>query len=282
MSRTHSLAALILLTALWTPAMAQSADQPVDALSEVGIDQKLGNRIPVDLHFTDEEGKSLALGSFFETKRPVLLALVYYECPMLCNEILHGVLRAVRTMEFRPGREFEIVAVSINPAETPGQALRSKHALLDSLNRPGSEEGWHFLTGDKDSIDKLASSVGFRYVFDPKTDLFNHAAAIMLVTPEARLSQYFYGVEYSARDLRLALVEAATDKIGTFRDQVLLYCFQYDPATGKYSLLIMRVLRILGVFTVLILVGLILLLQRSSRRRGAARHSAPETGSPLS
>lgn len=225
-----------------------------EQLKDTGIDQKIGAKVPLDLVFTGEDGVKRPLREFV-SDRPAILALVYYECPMLCNMVLQGVLRSVRAMPLEVGRDFDIIAVSFDPAETPTLALDKKKEFVARYQRPGGERGWRFLTGDAENIRRITSAAGFRYRWDDKANRWIHASGVMILTPGGVLSKYFYGVEYSARDLRLGLVEASQGRVGNPVDQILLYCFHYDPALGKYSLLVLRVLRIAAVATVL---GLIL------------------------
>ena len=236
-----------------------------EVLKKVGIEQKLNSQIPLDLSFRDEAGREVRLGEYFRSGRPVVLTLVYYECPMLCNQVLNGTVGALQALSFTPGREFEVVTVSFDPREGPELAAKKKETYLKRFGREGAGEGWHFLTGDKASIDALAQSVGFRYVWDEQSQQFAHASAIMVATPEGRLSHYFYGIEYSPKDLRLALVEASEGRIGSPVDELILYCYHYDPATGKFAP-VMAVLRVAGVLTVFGVVALILLLVRRTRR----------------
>lgn len=244
------------------------------ALTDVGITQKLDQQVPLDLVFRDESGTRVPLSTYFG-KRPVVLALVYYECPMLCTLTLNGLLRALRALSMLPGREFDIVTVSFNPSETVKQAAEKKRAYLAQLGRKGAEQGWHFLTGDTDSIRALTRAVGFSYRWDTASKQYAHATGLMVLTPAGKLSRYFYGVEYAAGDLRLALIEAADNKIGSAVDQVLLYCYRYDPTTGKYALVIMNVIRVAGVATVLALLGAVFVFLRRDRR------TAPGLGAPL-
>lgn len=216
------------------------------ALKDVGIDQRLDAQIPLNLVFNDESGRALPLSTYFTGKKPVVLVLVYYRCPMLCSEILNGLTAALKTVSLNPGQDFEVVAVSFDPKDTPEIAAAKRQSYLRRYNRPNTANGWHFLTGDERNIKALTDAAGFHYTYDPKTDQFAHASAVMIVTPAGKMSKYFYGVEYSARDLRLGLVEASADKIGTPVDQILLFCFHYDPATGKYGALTMTSLRIAG------------------------------------
>jgi protein SCO1/2 len=254
-------------------ALSSSA-QPVN-LDRVGIDQKLNTQVPLDLQFRDEAGRQIRLGDFFG-KRPVFLSLVYYDCPMLCTYVLNGMAGAFRTLSFNVGNEFEVVTVSINPAETPALASAKKKVYLKTYGRPAAAKGWHFLTGEEPQIKALADAVGFRYTYDPESKQFAHAAGIMLLTPQGRLSRYFYGVEYPPRDLRLALVEASSERIGSPVDHILLYCMHYDPTTGKYGVVIMRVLRLAGLGTLAMLVGFVGLMAWRGRRRTVAKGNAPE------
>jgi protein SCO1 len=217
-----------------------------DSLKGVGIDQKLDQQVPLNLTFRDEFGRDVPLSSFFQSGKPVILALVYYRCPMLCTQILSGLEGALRVLTFNPGKEFEVVAISFDPKDTVEIAAAKKQMYLKRYNRPGTANGWHFLTGDQANIKALTDTIGYHYKYDPKTDQFAHASGVMIVTPDGRLSKYFYGVEYSPRDLRLGLVEAAQNKIGNPVDQLLLFCFHYDPATGKYGAVAMNMVRFAG------------------------------------
>ncbi len=216
------------------------------ALKGVGIDQRLDAQIPLSLNFTDESGRSVPLSTYFNGNKPVVLALVYYRCPMLCSEIMNGLAGALKAVTLNPGRDFEVVAVSFDPKDTPEIAGAKKASYLHRYNRANTANGWHFLSGDEANIKALTDALGFHYSYDPVTDQFAHASAVMIATPQGKLSKYFYGVEYSARDLRLGLVDASSNKIGTPVDQILLFCFHYDPATGKYGALTMSALRIFG------------------------------------
>jgi protein SCO1/2 len=214
-------------------------------LHGVGIDQKLDQQVPLNLMFRDEAGHAVPLSMFFHGK-PVLLAPVYYRCPMLCTQILNGVAGALKAVSFDPGKDFEVVAFSFDPKDTPEIASAKRQMYLKRYGRPGTANGWHFLTADPPSIQSLTEAIGFHYRYDAVNDQFAHASAVMLLTPEGRLSRYFYGVEYSPRDLRLGLVEASANKIGNPVDEALLFCFHYDPATGKYGAFAMNLLRLAG------------------------------------
>ncbi len=215
-------------------------------LAGVGIDQKLNEHVPLYLKFRDETGREVALSSFFQSKKPVLLVLAYYRCPMLCTQILTGVASSLKAVSFNPGRDFEVVSVSFDPKDTPEIAAAKKQMYLKRYGRADSANGWHFLTGDEANIKALTDAVGYHYKYDPATDQFAHASGIMIVTPEGRLSRYFYGVEYAPRDVRLGLVEASENRIGTPVDQMLLFCYHYDPKTGKYGAVVMNMIRFAG------------------------------------
>ncbi len=233
------------------------------ALQEVRIEQKLDQQLPLDLVFRDESGQQVQLGRFFG-KKPVVLALVYYDCPMLCTQVLNGMVTSFRVLPFQIGNEFEVVTVSFDPRETSALAVSKKKVYVDYLPermRSNAHNGWHFLTGDQASIDKLTQAVGFHYRYDEATKQFAHGSAIMLTTPQGKLSRYFYGIDYSARDLRLGLIESSANKIGSPVDQLLLYCYHYDPATGKYGAAVMRVMRIAGVITLLGILAMLFFLR---------------------
>ncbi len=222
------------------------------ALREVGIEQRLNQQVPLDLTFKDESGKTVRLGDYFRGK-PVVLSLVYYKCPMLCNLVMNGELRSFRQVQQTLGRDFEAVTVSFDPSETPALAAEKKASYVDKYNRPGAAEGWHFLTGADDQIHKLADSVGFSYRWDDKTKQWAHASGIMILTPQGLVSRYQYGIEYSKNDLRLSLVDSSANKIGSITDQMLLFCYHYDPTKGKYTFAIMNALRVAGTASVLAL-----------------------------
>jgi protein SCO1/2 len=234
-------------------------------LRGVGIDQRLNNQVPLDLKFRDEIGQTVPLGSYFG-KKPVILSLVYYSCPMLCTMAENGLLNALRDVRFSIGEEYQVVTVSIDPTETPEMAMGKKAVYVGLYGRPSAKQGWHFLVGDEPSIRALARAVGFHYNYIPETKQFAHATGIIVLTPKGKVSRYFYGILYPARDIRLALVEASNERIGNSVDAVLLYCCQYDPATGKYGVVVSRVLKIAGVLTLLSMGTLILGLSRGGRR----------------
>jgi protein SCO1/2 len=244
----------------------QTATGLPPALKKVGIDQRLNEQLPLDAVFKDEQGNEVRLGQFFNGK-PVVLALVYYTCPMLCNQVLNGMLGAFRQMSFNAGEQFEVVTVSFDTKETPQLAAAKKQTYITGYNRPSGAAGWHFLTGDDANIKRLTEAVGFRYIWDEQTKQFAHASGIMVATPDGKLARYFYGIDYPSKDLRLALVEASANKIGTPVDTLLLFCYHYDPSTGKYGVVIMNVIRLGGVVTIILIAGLLLVLRRISRKR---------------
>ncbi len=244
------------------------ASQRPAILDKVGIDQRLNERLPLDLEFRDETGKSVRLGDYFGSK-PVVLTLVYYDCPQLCNQVLQGFVTSLRGLTFEPGKEFSVVTVSFDPRETPDLAARKRESYLKSYGRPAAGSGWHFLTGSEASIKTLTETVGFRYAWDEETRQFAHLSGIMVLTPDGHLSRYFYGIEYGPRDLRLGLVEASQGKIGTLADQVMLLCYHYDPTTGQYGLILINLIRIGGVLTVAGLLALFFVFR--SRSKGSVK-----------
>ena len=271
-------AAIVALLAGAFHAAASADDAPARpdgrprALQGVEIAQRLNSRVPLDLPFRDEAGRAVRFGDYFG-QRPVVLALVYYECPMLCTQVLNGLAAALGAVSFDTGREFDVVAVSFDPRETPKLAAEKKGTYVTRYGRPGAEKGWHFLTGDAPSIAALTEAVGFRYRFDPATGQFAHASAVYVLTPGGVLARYFYGIEYAPRDLRLALVEASRGRIGSPVDQLLLYCFHYDPVEGKYGAVAMNIVRLGGILTVLALSTFLIASWRRdkrARRLGAA------------
>ena len=241
-------------------------------LKNVGIEQNLNQPISPDLMFQDDLGRSVRLGDLFG-KRPIILNLVYYNCPMLCGEVLSGLENSLRMMSFDVGKEFDVITVSFDPTETPEMAAKKKGDFLRRYKRAGAEQGWHFLVGPKISVDALTKAAGFQYQYDEKTKQFAHAAAILILTPQGKIAQYYYGIEFPPKDLRLGLVEAGAGKIGNVVDQLLLYCYHYDPEQGKYSATILRVLRMAGVATMLFIGTFIFVMIR----RGPA-HDAEAVG----
>jgi protein SCO1 len=246
---------------------------PNKVLSDVGVDQKLDTQLPPGLTFRDETGKTVRLEDYLG-KRPLLLSLVYYECPGLCTMTLNGISRSLKPLKFTPGKEFDILTVSFDPREGPELAAAKKERYVQMYGRPGAAGGWHFLTGDEANTKALCEAVGFRYAYDEMTKQYAHAAAIMVVTPQGKVSRYFYGLEYSTRDLEFGLMEASNERIGSLADGAVLYCYTYNPASGKYSLSIMRVLRVAAVLTLVLLGGFILLMLRRDRDKAAADAAA--------
>jgi protein SCO1/2 len=235
--------------------------------SQVGIEQKLGTRLPLELTFKDETGKTVRLSGYFG-KRPVILVMAYYECPMLCTVVLNELTRAMNGLDLRVGKDFEVVTVSISPTETPELAAKKKANYVKSYNYEGADKGWHFLVGEEQNIKRLADAVGFNYVYDPKTKQYAHSAGIMIATPDGKLSRYLIGVDFAPRDLKFALAESSQGKIGNPVLSAVLYCFQYDPSTGRYGLVVLRVIQLAGIITVLSLATLIggaILLERRRR-----------------
>lgn len=246
-----------------------------NALEKVGIDQHLNEQLPLDAMFRDELGKDVQLGEYFK-ERPVALVFVYYECPMLCNQVLNGLLGTAKTLSLEVGKDYDIVAISFDPRENekPGLAGEKKQSFVDRYDRPGSAAGWHFLTGSEESIRRATDAVGFHYAWDEQTQQFAHASALMIATPEGRLARYIYGIEYPPKDLKLGLIEASDRKIGSPVDALLLYCYHYDPAAGSYrSKIAISAMRIGGVTIICGLAALyggLYLYQRKRRLSGAA------------
>ena len=254
------------------PSGIVGAGEKPALLQGIGIDQRLDAPLPLGLAFRDEAGRAVSLGDYFG-KRPVILALVYYNCPMLCTQVLNGLVGSLNTMSLSAGTDFDVVAVSFDPREGPEAARTKKEAYLTRYKHPAADMGWHFLTGREADIRSLAQAVGFRYRYDERLEQFAHASAIFVATPDGRLARYFYGIEYAPRDLRLALVEASAGKIGTPVDQILLFCFHYDPASGKYGAAVVNLVRLAGLATVALLAASLWVMSRRSRRlsRGEAR-----------
>ena len=238
------------------------------ALREIGFDQHLDEPLPLDISFADEQGRAVRLRDYFGA-RPVVLALVYYDCTMLCTQVLNSLTSALSTLSLDIGKDFDVVTVSFDPREKPPLAAAKKRSYLERYKRPGAEAGWHFLTGEKPAIDRLTSAVGFRYVWDDSLQQFAHPTGIVVLTPDGRLSRYLFGVEYWPRDLRFALIDASAGKIGSPVEQVLLYCYHYDPETGRYGFIVMRAVRLAAAATVLALGAFITVMIRRDRR-GAA------------
>jgi len=276
------LVALLLATPAWAatqPAIGQPASEQPAMLRDVGFDQRLDQQVPLDLVFRNEDGDAVTLASLLHGK-PVILQLAYYRCPMLCTLVLNGLLSAMRALPFDVGQEFDVVIVSFDPTDTPEQARQKKATYIAEYRRPNAAAGWHFLTGDAPSIERLAASVGFRYRYDPERKEFAHAAGITVLTPKGVIARYFFGVEFAPRDLKFGLMEAAENRIGSPIDQLLLFCYHYDPSTGRYSAAVLNSVRAGGVLTLLALGGFIVWAMRRDRAArarpglaaGASRH----------
>jgi protein SCO1 len=254
------------------PGLRPEAGPPSNAmpsaLQQVKFDQKLDAQLPADAVFKDDTGKTVRLGDYFG-ERPVVLAFVYYECPMLCNQILNGLVSGVGVLDQTVGTDFDVVAISFDARETPTQAAAKKATYLDRYQRPGSERGWHFLTGDEATIKRVTDTAGFQFAWDAATQQFAHASGIIVTTPEGKLSRYLFGIEYPPRDLKFALMESSAGKIGSVVDQVLLYCYHYEPATGSYSLVAMNAVRMGGVVTMVALLGFVAISLRRDNRAQA-------------
>lgn len=269
------LAICVSLSSLTTPVRAQLAAYNQDAtygkpasenpFANIGLDQRLNTQIPLNLQFRDQNGKAVQLEEYFGEK-PVILSFAYYDCPMLCTLVINGLIRTLRTMSLSAGTDFNIVTISINHRDTTAAAALKRQTSLQSYSRKGAENGWSFLTGDEATIQQITQAVGFRYAYDEQSKQYQHPSGIMVLTPDGKLSRYFYGVEYAPRDVRLGLVEASAGKIGSPVDQVLLLCFHYDPTTGKYGLVITRALQLSGLMTVLVLGSFMLISLRRDRR----------------
>ncbi len=259
MTRRHF---AVILPLLVTCARTTYADDGLpELLRGVGIEQRLNAQVPLDLILRDEGGQEVRLAAYFGDK-PVILSLAYYECPMLCTQVLNGLASALKVLSFDIGKQFNVVTVSFNPNDTAALAAAKKQTYLKEYGRPGAADAWHFLTGDAAAIARLTESVGFRYRYDPEHRQYAHAAGIMILTPQGKIARYFYGVEFAPRDVRLALVEAAGSRIGSPVDQLLLFCFHYDPATGRYGAVVMNVVRVAGALTVLALTTFLIIMWR--------------------
>jgi len=249
------------------PAPGVPSSQMPKVLSEVAYEQRLNAQLPLDLPFKDEDGRVVKLGDYFG-KRPVVMAFVYFECPMLCTQVLNGLTTSLSILPESAGKEFDVVAVSFDPRETPALANGKKKSHLDRYQRAGSEQGWHFLTGDEASIKALTAAAGFKYVWDDRTKQFAHPSGILVTTPDGKVARYFFGIEYAPRDVKFALIESSAGRIGNLVDQLLLYCYHYDPATGSYGFVAMGAVRLGGAVTLLALVGFVVVSIRRDNRAG--------------
>jgi protein SCO1 len=250
------------------PEPGMPSSQTPTVLSNVSFEQRLNEQLPLDLAFKDEAGNTVKLGQYFGRK-PVILTFVYYECPMLCTEVLNGLESSLRVLNETIGKEFDVVTVSFDPKETPVLAAGKKKAYLERYKRPEAEQGWHFLTGSQQSIDTLTKAAGFHYVWDEASHQFAHASGIIVTTPAGKVSRYFLGIEHSPRDVKFALIESSNEKIGTLAERVLLYCYHYDPAKGNYGFVAMRAVRVGGAATILALVGFMFIsIRRDQKANG--------------
>ena len=258
----------LLLAAFALPAQTvpinagQAAATMPLALRNVGFEPALNAPMPLDLPFRDETGRDVQLRDYFGQQKPVVLAFVYYGCPMLCDQVEQGVVGALRMLTFNPGRDYDVVFVSFDSRETPEMAAEKKKKALVHFRRPETDSGWHFLTGSKESIEAATKAANFRFSFDARNNLFAHASGVMILTPDGRISRYFYGIEYPGRDMRLGLVDASAGKIGSPIDHVLLFCYHYDPTAATYSASILKMIRLGGVLTILCIIGGILISRR--------------------
>ncbi len=285
MNYKNTIAAVILPFAAAAVAGAQTIPANVgkssaglpSQLQNVGFEPPLNAQLPLDLAFRDESGREVTLREY-SGQRPVLLALVYYGCPMLCNQVEMGVVGTLKMLSFTPGRDYEVVFVSFDPRENPAMAAQKKEAAMSHFGRRETASGWHFLTGSQESIDALTKAANFRYSFDTRINIFAHASGIMLLTPDGRISRYFYGVEYPSRDVRLGLVDASAGKIGTPIDRLLLYCFEYNPESARYSATILKIVRLGGLLTIVTIVAAILLFRRRDLRSTSAKLQPPLHG----
>jgi protein SCO1/2 len=235
-------------------------------LRQVGYDQHLGQQVPLGLAFRDEAGRTIHLSDYFGHQRPVVMVMAYYQCPMLCNLVLQSTTGSLKTLTQSVGKDFDVVVASIAPNETPAMAAEKKKDMIARYGRTGSDAGWHFLTGSQESITALAHAVGFRYVYDPQLHQYAHPAGIVILTPSGRISRYLFGLDYAPRDVRLGLLESGGERIGSVVDQVLLYCFHYNPAMGRYSAMTMNILRLAAGVTILAMTLLVFLLRRRESR----------------
>ena len=252
--------------------VGQSSNGLPPALLNVGFDPELNKQIPPDIAFTDEYGRHVQLKDYFG-KKPVVLAFVYFTCPMLCNQVEQTLVGTLKMISFNPGTDYEVVFISFDPSDTPDEALKKKHEAMSRFARPSTEPGWHFLTGSKEAIEAATKAADFRFNYDPKTRLFGHASGILLLTPDGRISRYFFGVDYPPSNVRLGLVDASSGKIGTAADHLLLFCYQYDPTKARYSATILSVIRMGGVVTLFCMVIGFVIFRRRDHRPDASGKS---------
>jgi protein SCO1 len=252
----------------YDPSMSESVGLP-EALKKVGIEQKLGSPLPLETEFKDEDGNTVKLSNYFNKGRPVIVAFVYYECPMLCNQVLNGLTGSLKGITFDAGKDFDVLAISFDDREfdKPDLARNKKQSYLERYGRPGTEKGWHFLTGSKESIAKVTDAAGFSFKWDEKSNQFAHSAAIMVATPEGQMSRYLYGIEYAPKDVKFAVMESAQNKVGNPAEKLLLYCYHYDPSTGKYGLAILNVIRLGGIATLIGMGAMGFIFWRRNKRK---------------
>ena len=245
------------------------AHQMPGMLKDVTFQQQLGEQLPLDAAFKDEAGRDVRLGDYFKTGKPVVFAFVYYQCTMLCTQVMNGISSALKVVPFEVGKDFEVVLVSFDPRDTPQAATEKKAAHLQYWSTEKTAGAWHFLTGTEPEIRRTTQAAGFSYAWDARNNQFAHVSGVLVTTPEGRLSRYFYGIEYSPKELRLALVESGKGAIGSKIDELLLYCFHYDPESGRYGVVVMNLIRLGGVVTVALVAGFILLMRRRETRTPA-------------
>lgn len=263
------------------PKQGTPASELPPQLKDVTFKQQLNAQLPLDAPFTDETGRTVALGDYFTGRKPVLLAFVYYQCPMLCTQVMNGISSSLKAVPFAAGKDFDVVLVSFDPRDTPAAAAEKKQAHLQYWGAQATAGAWHFLTGSEASIKRATAAAGFNYRWDASTEQFAHVSAVLVATPDGRLSRYFYGVEYSPKELRMALVESGQGRIGTVMDELLLFCYHYDPAAGRYGVIAMNLVRIGGVLTVALMAGFILLMYRRDSKPTAPTTPGGEPRVPL-
>jgi protein SCO1/2 len=264
-----SLTALVAALGLF-PGASQAQEGVANPLDKMGFDQRLDQTVPLDLSFVDDQGTAVRLGDYFSSGRPVILTMGYYECPTLCSVVRSGLAQSLSAISLDVGRDFAVVSVSIDPDETPMVAQSTKTLVTQRYARPGTEPGWHFLTGDQEAISQLAAAIGFRYYYDEKIAQYGHPSGIVMLTERGKIARYFYGIDYPATDLRLGLVETSEGKIGNPIDQFMLFCYQYDPVTARYTGLVMNMIRAGGIAIVLTVGGGLLIARQLGRRKDLA------------
>lgn len=276
-SPLHRHGILLLAALCLICATAQAQLRTKEIVQEVGIDQHLEAQLPLDAVLVDEQGRKVRLGEFFHDGKPVIVAFVYFRCPMLCTQVLNGLLQSSQAIKLQMNEDYHVLSISIDPRETPAQATAKKRKYVASYRRPGAEEGWHFLTADAATIERLTHVAGFRYRYDEPSDQYAHGSGLIVATPEGRISHYLYGIDFPPNDLRLALVESSENRIGSLVDQVLLLCYHYDPVTGKYGLAISWVMKVAGIATILVIGGYLTRMYRLERQRSRDVTKLPST-----